>query len=370
MCCRAMHDAVDLIHSMKRLSSFACLLIWILAGSSLLQAKPDFSASEITLAKEPVVEGDVAVFQLTLRNTGDSTAESVQLRVHWPLMGYLLEMRGLDQLQTDQDERVATGSLTLPKGGEHKVELAVLAPRDSGGDALSVSVQVVHFHTMVETWLHKTITVDTRPRSDGIVLGGVRITAAGLVTLAWLTATLLAMMAASVLGGGGTSFFGPRTGVAGIMIAVGFWAIFVTMAWRDYRILSQWKETTGTIVGRRVATQTVSNSQRRSSGSGMESRSADVSKPEFALRYFVDGREMLSTGYDTGSSLRVGGGKAQLEREFRDWTVGKQVPCWYDPQEPADVVLKRGFGGAYLFSLLPLFPFWVGWRILRQSRSR
>lgn len=355
---------------MKRSPTFACLLIWTLSISPLLQARPDFTTSEITLAEEPVVEGEVAVFRLILRNTGDGPAEAAQLRIQWPLMGYLLEVRGLDQPQTDHDERVVTGSLTLPMGGEHKVELAVLAPRDSGGDALSVSVQLIHFHSMAETWLHKTITVDTRPRSDGIVVGGVRITTAGLVTLTWLAVTLLAIMAVSVIGGSaGSSLFGPRAGMAGIMIAIGFWLIFASMAWRDYRTLSQWKETTATIVGRRVATQNVSNSQRRSSGSGMESHSSEVSKPEFALRYAAEGHELLSTGYDTGSSLRVGGGKAQLEKEFREWTVGKQVPCWYDPQEPTDVVIKRGFGGAYLFALLPLFPFWIGWMMLRRPLS-
>ena len=76
---------------------------------------------------------------------------------------------------------------------------------------------------------------------------------------------------------------------------------------------------------------------------------------------------MLSTGYDTGSSLRIGGGGgAQLEKEFQEWTVGAQVRCWYDPGNPPDVVIKRGFGGAYFFALMPLIPFLIGCWILRS----
>ena len=130
-----------------------------------------------------------------------------------------------------------------------------------------------------------------------------------------------------------------------------------------------WKETTGTIVGRRVTLETVSSQRRLNGGVASMTQRSEVAKPEFAVRYQVEGRELLSTGYDTGSSLRVGGGQAQMEKAFQEWAVGAQVPCWYDPAEPTAVVLKRGFGGAYLFGLLPLFPFWIAQRILRGCFS-
>jgi hypothetical protein len=221
---------------------------------------------------------------------------------------------------------------------------------------------------MTETWIHRTTTIDTRLPQNGVLIGGLRITPAGVMTLGWLAATAFSLMIAGTMSGRRGSF-GPRAGMLAIMIAIGFWLIFLAMAWRDYRILYQWQETTGTIIGRRVVTQTVGNSQRRSSGSGYQTPSSDVSKPEFALRYMVDGREFLSTGYDTGSSLRIGGGRAQLEKEFHEWTIGAQVPCWYDPLNPVDVVMKRGFGGAYVFALLPLLPFAMGVAMLRNKKS-
>ena len=344
---------------------------WLLAIHKT-EAAPDFTASEIIPVSKTVIEGDVAHFKVWLRNRGDEPATAAQVTIRWPLMGHLVEFSGLDDAKIDHDAREVTASVSLPVNGERVVDVAVLAPRDSGGRLLSTTVRIIHFHTMAESWIHGKVEIDTRIRSDGVRIGGFRITTAGLVTLGWLVCTAVVVSLAQSLAGRGAEsrFFGPRTGATAMMIAIGFWLIFAAMAWHDYRVLYQWKETTGTIIGRRVEIQTVSSNQRLSSGATSQTRQSDVSKPEFAVRYSVDGRELLSTGYDTGSSLRIGGGKAQLEKEFREWTVGARVPCWYDPNDPTDIVVKRGFGGAYIFALLPLFPFWMGWRILRHSFSR
>ena len=362
---------------MKPSLFYLCLRLGVLIGLLLglvpsLEAKPDFTDSEITVASETVLEGDVAHFKLWLRNQGDEAADPTQVRIQWPLMGHLVEVRGLENAKTDHDAREVTASVSLPVGGERVAEVAVLAPRDSGGRLLSMTVQMIHYHTMAENWIHGSVAIDTRIRQDGVRIAGLRIAPAGLMTLGWLLATGLAIGLAGPLAGGANQsrFVGPRAGVTAIMVALGFWLVFAAMAWRDYRVLREWTETTGTIIGRRVETQTLSSNQRLGSGATSQSRTSGVHKPEFGLRYKVDGREMLSTGYDTGSSLRIGGGKAQLEKEFGEWTVGAQVPCWYDPRDPSDVVVKRGFGGAYLFALLPLFPFLIGWSILRGSFSR
>lgn len=334
-------------------------------------AKPDFNASEITTPAATVLEGDVARFKVHLRNRGDEAANAAQVRIQWPAMGHLVRVTGLDEPKADHDARAVTAAISLPVDGERVVDVDVLAPRDSGGHTLSMTVQIIHYHTMAESWIHGSVSIDTRIRSDGIRAGGFRITTAGVITLGWLVVSVIVVLLAGLLAGGRNDghFFGPRAGAMAIMFAVGFWLIFVAMAWHDFRVLSQWKETTGTIIDRRVQVQTVSSNQRLGSGTTSRTQQSQVAKPEFAVRYTVDGREIYSTGYDTGSSLRVGGGRKQLEKEFREWTVGASVPCWYDPEQPDHVVLKRGFGGAYLFALLPLFPFWMGWRILRHSFS-
>ncbi len=358
---------------MKRLLCLDGLWLSVLIGLWLgvvaeVPANPDFTASEISAANDTVLEGAVAHFKLMLRNRGDAPADPVQLRIQWPIMGHLIEVTGADNVHFDQDDRVVTASISLPVGSEREVDAAVLAPRDSAGRSLTLSAQAIHYHTMAETWMHQSVTIDTRPKTDGILLGRLRIAPAGVATLIWLAVTLAALLAVSLIRGSRKQgFFGARAGVLAIMIALGFWLIFAAMAWRDYCVLYAWPETTGTIVSRRVQIETVNASQPRQSGSN--SQPSAIAKPEFALRYVVNDQAMLSTGYDTGSSLRVGGGKAQLAKEFKEWAIGAQVPCWYDPLDPADVVIKRGFGGAYFFAVLPLFPFWLGWSILHRRFS-
>jgi hypothetical protein len=137
------------------------------------------------------------------------------------------------------------------------------------------------------------------------------------------------------------------------MLPLAFWAIFAVMAWRDYRSLTAWPQAECTVMGRRIVAESVS-----STGSGRtRSSNNTVYSPELALRYTAGGDTVISTGYDTGSSLRIGG-RARREQETQAWTVGTVIPCWYDPADVKDVVVHNGFGGAYLFALFPLPLFW------------
>ncbi len=358
--------------ALRNAAAPAFLIVAMLMATQQLHARPDFSASEITTDTTSIKEGDVVHFKVSLRNRGDEPAEAAEVTIQWPSMGHLVEVTGLDNARIDHDAREVAAAVSLPANGERLADVAVLAPRDGGGNRLSVSVRVFHFHTMAETWVHGGVDIDTRIRSDGVRVAGLRLAPAGVLTLMWLVVTLVAVLLARMLARKGSRgrFFSPGAGIMAIMIAIGFWMIFGAMAWHDYQVLNCWKETTGTIIGRRVTLQSVSSNQRLGSGATSQTKQSNVAKPEFAVRYTVDGKEMLSAGYDTGSSLRVGGGTAQLEKEFQEWTIGAHVPCWYDPADPAGIVLKRGFGGAYIFALLPLFPFWMGWRILRGSLAK
>ena len=76
-------------------------------------------------------------------------------------------------------------------------------------------------------------------------------------------------------------------------------------------------------------------------------------QPLLALRYAADGREVISTGYSTGSRLSIGRGESTVG-EAAQFKIGAEVPCWFDPDDPARVMVLPGFGGAYFFALLPL----------------
>ena len=51
---------------------------------------------------------------------------------------------------------------------------------------------------------------------------------------------------------------------------------------------------------------------------------------------------------------------------MNEWVTGKTIKCWYNPSNPAIVVVRRGFGGAYLFYLIVLPILWFGLRRLRK----
>lgn len=326
---------------------------------------PDFSQSTIVASSEAPMEADVVRFTVRLKNSGDTLAEHAQLEIEWPLMGYLLGFGGLEGAKVDEASRSITGDLSLYPGTEKIVFVDVMTPRDSGGDALTLAVHLGHPFSGTNLWDRKTVTIDTRLPDSGGKMGGFRITAAGLWVIVWMVLALVIWMAVRIYMGGRS---GVNAAAVALALPVGFWMFFVAMAWRDYQVLNAWPETAATIVGRRDKSQTVSSSHRSSSGVSVNSES-EIITPEFALRYEADGKTIFSTGYDTGSSIRVGG-RVRREKEMRDWVRGVRIPCWYNPRDPYDVVVRRGFGGAYFFALIPLPVFWIGLATLRGRKRK
>jgi hypothetical protein len=94
-------------------------------------------------------------------------------------------------------------------------------------------------------------------------------------------------------------------------------------------------------------------------------RTSEVYRPLLALKYDAGGHETISTGFETGSRLSIGGIGAAVEETAR-WPIGSTVPCWYDPANPTDVVVIPGFGGAYLFLLAPLALLFYGVMAIRR----
>ncbi len=351
-------------------------VIGLAAGPA--SAAPDFAKTTITAAPAEPREADVVTFTVVLRNTGADDAGAVYVSVEWPLMSFLVDITGLDGAEIDHQARTATLTLPLAAGAERQVMVRVLAPRDSGGDTLTLALRMSHFWSDTEWWDRTSVTVDTRLRQDGVAVGGLRVAPAGLATFAVLGAgvvlwlVLLARSGRSAGASGLAARLGPGTAALAITTAVGFWALFATMAWRDYRSLTAWPETTCTVLGGRLSAVATTRSST-SPATGQTSRDDTSYVPVLGLVYDVAGRRTYSSGFDTGSRLGVGGRGGRLG-ELAQWTVGTTTPCWYDPADPLDVVVLRGFGGAYLFALLPLPVFLLGiWRarsLLAVASSR
>ena len=236
-------------------------------------------------------------------------------------MGLFVDAAGFDGAVPDHARRTIESSAPLAAGAERQVTVRVLAPRDSGGDALTLAIHAADFHTMTEWWDRRTVTIDTRPATTGVLVGGVRVLPAGLAAagvLAFGVVLWLAVLGLAAFGsrqaasaGGIGRLVAPSAAAWAVTIAVGFWVVFGVMAWRDYQSLTSWPQATCTVVGRRLdavgTTRPGSSSQPR--------RDDTTYAPILGLRYTVDGRETFSSGYDTGSSLGIGG-RAGRQREL------------------------------------------------------
>lgn len=362
---------------MRRVSC-PCLALAIVIGGLVppAVAAPDFSASTIAIAPETPLEADLVTFTIRLRNSGPDDAGWVYVAIEWPQMGFLADATGIDGAEVDHEARTITlQQLPLPAGGEHRVVVRILAPRDSGGDTLRLSLRMSHFDSGTNHYDTAATTIDTRVSESGVVLGGLRVNRAAFVVLgvlafgAILWLVLLALAGGRERSGAGRArglASGPTAAAAALTVSVGFFVLFASMAWRDYQSLS-WPETTCTILGGRLSAQaTTRSSTRPASGTSRDDTSY---VPVLGLKYAVDGRETYSSGYDTGSRLGVGGLGGRTA-ELAQWSVGATTPCWYAPSDPLDVVVLKGFGGAYVFALLPVPVFWLGLAAARGALSR
>lgn len=351
-----------------RLLIRASLLLALTFGVAVppAAANPNFSTSTIAIEPATPLEADLVTFTVTLRNTGPDDAGSVYVSVEWPLMGFFVDATGIDGAEIDHDARRITMNLPLPAGGDHRLAVRVLAPRDSGGDALTLALRLSHFASNTDHYDRATVSIDTRLADPGVPFAGVRITRAGIAVLSVLGGGVVSWLVLQFAASGRprparragilASRVGPGAAAAALTISVGFWVIFGAMAWRDYSSLS-WPETTCTILGGRLSAQSTTRSGTRTTGGVPRDDTNYV--PVLGLRYAVDGRETYSSGYDTGSRLGIGGRGGRTE-ELAQWSVGGTTPCWHAPADPLDVVVRRGFGGAYVFALFPIPVFWIG----------
>lgn len=342
-----------------------------MTGTSVF-AKPDFTRSTIEASTESPIEGEMVDFTIRLRNSGDVPANHSQLSIEWPLMGFLIDASGLDGLTLDDTNRKITGDVSLDAGQDSTIRLTILAPRRSAGDLLSVSVHLAHYSSSTELWEHQSVAIAPRPATGGFKIGGTRITAAGIAVITCLFVGLLIDWCLRLLNRqqkkldsssrSGSSqgrrkslmnLSSPNGIAVALTIPALFWTIFTMMAWRDLQVLTSWVETDALIVGRREIVGTETNTARNRQGD------ATTFTPQFALKYKVNGTPIYSTGYDTGSSIRQGG-RVLNEHEMATWKRGATITCWYNPLDPKDVVVRRGFGGAYFFALFPIPILWIG----------
>jgi hypothetical protein len=104
---------------------------------------------------------------------------------------------------------------------------------------------------------------------------------------------------------------------------------------------------------------------------GPKGAANSVYKPEFQIRYTVDGQVHEAWTYNGFQYLTAW--RWPKERILEGFSVGEEYPCWYDADDPTQVVLVRGYGWlTYLvLTIFVALAFFTGkgvWRRLGPGR--
>jgi hypothetical protein len=162
------------------------------------------------------------------------------------------------------------------------------------------------------------------------------------------------------VGGCGCLFFAAFAAIGGSVFAAGL----ATAFWPEWKAQNRYVENTCLVLGKRLG----------------ESRGDDGAtyRPEIHVRHSVLGRDYEAWTYDAAGVYTSG--RSSSEAILDRFAVGQKYPCWYDPEDPGRVVLKRGYTFFTWFMLgLPLLFVAIGvggmghsiyrWRHPAESRT-
>lgn len=354
------------------------LIPTVLLFARVAVAGVEFSQSKFSANLEKVPAGTVATFNVVLKNSGDKLADGTDVRIRLPYSGFFVRIDELPGLKRDDKEREVTATVNIPAGEEFRFSFDLLASRTEVGHHLTPSIEVVYLLDQVRWNSESSLRITNAPSTAGIVIGGLRFhpaagwllgwMAGGGLLFVWLRARLQWVREhpkSNILPAAVRRI--PAFGITTlVMVPLAFLMVLGGMAWRDLQTLTSWKEAQATILDRR---EIVQGGETEYHKDGRRTRTGVTRTPEFALKYQVGEREVISSGFETGPSLIIGSqilGKA----EMNEWEAGKTIACWYDPGNPGDVIVRRGFGGKYIvfglfFGLLPLGILWFGFGQLR-----
>jgi uncharacterized protein DUF3592 len=341
------------------------------AVSTAAFAQPNFSTSRGAVEPAAPYAGDVVRHVFTITNTG-GTAGPVFILTSLR-RGFLIGTEG-DCARASVD---SSGDLRWHEGAFHQGEtrrctVVMLTRRSAAGTFTNVVTDI----RVMPSGFHRVeaaAELGNPPDPHAVRVGPVMMTRAGMIVtglLALLVVGLLVIFARSrhkIEAPLGESAPSRPSGIlmgswVAVMIAAGFLVYFASLAYEDWRIYSDYRETRCTVFGSEI------DSFEHRSRSGDSERNESF-KPVFAVRYPVDGVETFSTGYTTPSAFNFNT-RAAAGSVFERFTAGTTHPCWYDPQDPRTVVLVRGPGGAYVFALLPIPVLLIGLSGLRGARRK
>ena len=145
------------------------------------------------------------------------------------------------------------------------------------------------------------------------------------------------------------------------VLFVGFWSA-ITLVFDVMLVISAWRQIQAESYPRVIGAITHSEVDEHHDSDGT-TYSADVK-----YVFTVDDRQYEGDRYRYG---QMGSSDRNAHKIVASLPVGKEVPVYYNPADPADSVLKTGIEGSDLFMALFMMPFNIvmlgGWYVLGRG---
>ena len=142
--------------------------------------------------------------------------------------------------------------------------------------------------------------------------------------------------------------------VIAILIGLGTLVPCVLQSYRDVRITWFYRPATCAVISSSFFTTTTTDSHQHVIASS--------SHPQFTFQHQVDGRWYTAIGFDNM------GGRTAHPAETLAFKTGQSYPCWYDPWNPGQAVLRRQvYKPFYLGFAIPVLFLLVGGTMLSRS---
>lgn len=340
--------------TIRRALPVCALMLFAMGSRAQVRSGADFSASRAIASRSTVYPRETVDFNVTIANRGTAAPNWVEVENVVPTSALLVSYP--PDWKRDPEKHSIRWSGSIGPGETKQYTVTVIAAPDTEGNRLSNDVAIRYEGSEYHVWTN--VDVDTKLAPPFIRFGGFGITRAGAVVLLFLAVLIVAASAATVVvrisGTGSVRLLGARTpalvsATILIVICLGFLTMFGFIAAEDRRILEEWREARATVLDSSVSIASLA-STRPPAGA----RRADaVATPRFALRYSTPAGEIVSVSRETPSKTKRGGGFAEAAAALASAQPGATVRVWYDPANPQDVVLARGYGGAYFFAIIP-----------------
>jgi hypothetical protein len=116
-------------------------------------------------------------------------------------------------------------------------------------------------------------------------------------------------------------------------------AMLTTLVIPEWQVNHEYVEHTCTIIGKRLAET--------------EGKGGILYKPEFQIKYDVNGKSYTRWTYSINNGFSSE--KDSQQAILTKFSLGDSVPCWFNPVDPGQVVLERGYSWwIYLVLFMPV----------------